>query len=121
MIGQPLELERDAPDRLRPRRLPAPRQRLDRAAVRGGVPDHRVARDRFGDQHGAIGAGGLQQPLDAAMLVAEHDLEKQHLLAVGLKAEVSRLDDAGVHRPDRDLVDLLPLDAEEGVRVPVHR
>src|SRR6185436_15802125 len=113
VVGQALQLERDAPDGLRPRRLPAPRQRLDRTAVRGGVSHDRIARDRFGHQHGPIRTRRLQQPLDAAMLVAEHDLEEEYLFTVALKAEVPRLDDAGVHRPDRDLVDLLPLDPEE--------
>ena len=42
-----------------------------------------------------------------AVLVAQHDLEEEHLLAVGLEPEVSGLDDAGVHRPDGDLVHLL--------------
>ena len=51
--------------------------------------------------------------LDAAVLVAERDLEVQHLLARALEAEVPRLDDAGVHRPDGDLVDLAALHAEE--------
>ena len=54
-----------------------------------------------------------QGALDAAVLVAERDLEVEHVLAVALEAEVARLDDAGVHRADRDLVDLLALDAEE--------
>ena len=37
-----------------------------------------------------------QRPLDAAVLVAERDLEVEHLLAVALEAEVAGLDDAGV-------------------------
>ncbi len=55
------------------------------------------------------------------MLVAQHDLQEQHLLAVGLEPEMPRLDDPGVHRPDGDLVDLLALDLEERVPLPVHR
>jgi hypothetical protein len=51
--------------------------------------------------------------LDAAVLVAERDLELEDVLAVALEAEVAGLDDAGVHRPDRDLVDRLALDAAE--------
>ena len=39
----------------------------------------------------------------------------EHLLAVRLKAEMPRLDDAGVHRADRDLVHLVALDPEERV------
>ena len=54
-----------------------------------------------------------QGPLDAAMLVAQRDLQVKDLLAVALEAEMPRLDDAGVDRTDRDLVDLLALDPEE--------
>ena len=54
-----------------------------------------------------------QRALDAAVLVAERDLQVEDLLAVALEAEVARLDDAGVHRADRDLVDLLALDPVE--------
>src|ERR1051326_3541123 len=72
-----------------------------------GVGDDRIARDGLRHQDRAGPLDGLQQPLHAAMLVAEHDLKREHLLAVGLEAEVSRLDDAGVYRPDRDLVQLV--------------
>ena len=54
-----------------------------------------------------------QGPLDAAVLVAQRDLQVEDVLAVALEAEVARLDDAGVDRPDGDLVDLLALDPEE--------
>src|SRR5207249_4568826 len=65
--------------------------------------------------------GALEQSLHAAVLVAEHDLEEQHLLAVRLKPEVPRLDDAGVYRADRDLVHLVASDLKKGVRLAVHR
>ncbi len=41
--------------------------------------------------YGAIGTRGLQQPLDAAMLIAQHDLEEQHLFAVGLEAGAAEM------------------------------
>ena len=47
------------------------------------------------------------------MLIAERDLQVKDLLAVALEAEMSRLDDAGVNRTDRDLVDLFAFDPEE--------
>ena len=48
-----------------------------------------------------------------AVLVAERDLQVEHLLAVALEAEMPRLDDAGVHRAHRHLVDLLAVAREE--------
>ena len=44
------------------------------------------------------------QRLDALMHVAEPLFEPHHGLAIGGEAEMSRLDDAGMHRADRDLV-----------------
>src|SRR5437763_1048275 len=121
MVRQALELQRDPADRLSARRLPAPREGFGRAAVRLRVPHDGVSRDRLGDQHAALAVRALEQSLHAPVLVAEHDLEEQHLLAVRLKPEVPRLDDAGVHRADRDLVHLVARDPEERVRLAVHR
>ena len=73
----------------------------------------RVARDRLDVVDGPLVRAADERPLDAAVLVAERDLEVEDLLAVALEAEVPRLDDAGVDRADRDLVDLLALDAVE--------
>ena len=52
-----------------------------------------------------------EQLLDAAMLVAELDLEVKNLLAVALKTEMPRLNHAGMHRPHTDLVNFLAFDA----------
>src|SRR5947209_1587723 len=51
-------------------------------------------------------------PLDAAMLVAQLDLQMEDMLPVALEAEVARLNDPRVHRPHRHLVRLRPFDAE---------
>ena len=45
-----------------------------------------------------------ERSLDAAVLVAERDLQVQDGLAVTLEAEVTGLDHAGVNRTDGDLV-----------------
>ena len=50
---------------------------------------------------------------DAAVLVAEGDLEMQYLLASTLKTEVARLDHARMHGTDGNLVDLASIDAKE--------
>ncbi len=54
-----------------------------------------------------------ERALDAAMLIAERDLEVKDLLAVALEPEVPGLDDAGVDRTDGHLVHLVALDPEE--------
>ncbi len=119
VVGQALQLEGDAAEGLRPWRFAAPRQGLQRAAVGACVADHRVAGDRLGDQHGARRRDGFEQALDAAVLVAEHDLEQQDVLAVGLEPEVPRLDDPGMHRADGHLVHLVARDAREGIALRV--
>ncbi len=55
----------------------------------------------------------LEALLDALVRVAQALLEAQHLLADDREAEMSGLDDAGVHRPDRDLVHAVAFDADE--------
>ncbi len=113
MVGQPLQLEGDAAQRLGAERDLAAGERLDRLAVGRRVADRRVAGDRLHRVERALGRPADERPLDAAVLVAERDLQVEDLLAVALEAEVPRLDDAGVDRADRDLVDLLALDAVE--------
>ncbi len=77
------------------------------------MADRRVAGERLGVVDRTRRRPAAQGLLDAAVLVAERDLEVEDLLAVALEAEVSGLDDAGVDRADRDLVDLVALDAVE--------
>src|SRR5438128_1695016 len=81
-------------------------ERLDRPAEGFGVTDHRIAGDRLRHRHRALDRRPLDQALDAAVLVPEHDLQEQHFLAVRLEAKMAGLDDPGVDRPDRHLVHL---------------
>ena len=80
--------------------------------------DDRVAGDRLRDQDGVRPPARLQQALDSPVLIAEHDLEEEHFLAVCLEAEMPRFDDARVHRPHGDLVHLLAVDLEERILAP---
>ncbi len=113
--GQPLELERERAQCVRARRDFTAAERLERLRVRESVADGRVARQLLDLVHRARVRPPDQRALEAAVLVAEHDLEVQHLLAVALEAEVAGLDDAGVHGPDGDLVHLIAFHAEERV------
>ena len=53
--------------------------------------------------------------LDALVHIAEPLLEPHHRLAAGGEAEMPRLDDPGMHRADRYLVQALAFDRQEGV------
>ena len=53
------------------------------------------------------------------MDVAEAFFEPHHRLAIDGEAEVARLDDAGVHRPDRDLEDTFAFDPAERKGLPL--
>ena len=53
--------------------------------------------------------------VDALVHIAQPLLEPHHGLAVGGEAEMAGLDDAGVHRADRNLVQVLALGGQEGV------
>ena len=60
-----------------------------------------------------VAASRPQQRLDALVRVAEPLLQPHHGLAVAGEAEMPGLDDAGMHRADRDLVQVLALDRQE--------
>ena len=55
------------------------------------------------------------QPVDALVDVAQALLEPHHRLAVGGEAEMPGLDDPGVHRADRNLMQVLAFDRQKGV------
>ena len=117
MIGQPLQLghQRAQPDGAR-RRLDC-RARPRRRARRRG---HRrpCCRRRCGRRACAArsSVAPCHQPLDALVDIAEPLLQPHHGLAIGGEAEMAGLDDAGMHRPDRDLVQALALGRQEGDR-----
>ena len=113
VVRQALELERDAAQGLRARRLLALRKRLHHLAIRRGVSDAGVARQRLRIVDRALVRPADQRVLDPAVLIAEGDLEVEDVLAVALEAEVPGLDDPGVDRADRHLVDLVALHAVE--------
>ena len=68
-----------------------------------------TARSRTALRH----LGAVHQTFDALVHVAQPLLEAHHRLAVGGEAEVTGLDDAGMDRADRYLVQPLALDRQE--------
>ena len=85
-------------------------QSFDRLAIGRGVADRRVAGQRFHVVDRAFVRAADERPLDAAVLIAEVNLQVKHVLAVALEAKAARLDHAGMHRADGDFVNLAPLD-----------
>jgi hypothetical protein len=59
------------------------------------------------------------QPLDAFVDITEPLFETHHGLPAGGEAEMPRLDDAGMHRPDRDLMQMFALDGQKFVGLAV--
>src|SRR5215510_10345249 len=79
------------------------------------VGDRAVSRGAAGQPRGLVEGCARHQPFDALVHVAEALFQPHHRLAAGGEAEVPGLDDAGVHRTDRDLVQALALDRQEDV------
>ena len=121
VVVEPLHLEEHHARPGGARRGLGPRQRLDRLAVGQGMPHGRVARDPFRQLQALVRPAPLEQLLRPLVGEVETRLHVQDGLAVDAEAEVSRLDDPRVHRADRDFVDSLPFDADEGEGAPVVR
>src|SRR5262249_4014365 len=104
MVGKTLELshERAEPDGAI-RNLDLER-RLD--GLRKGEPvgDGTVPRCPPRELRPLVEAGSGHERVGALVHVAEPLLEPHHRLAIGREAKMPRLDDAGMDRPDRDLM-----------------
>ena len=121
MIGQPLQLRHQRAQVNRARR------HLDLQRRLGGLREG----DRIGDRAVARGAAGkacrlLQrrarhQRFDALVRIAEPLFQPHHVLAVGGEAEMARLDDAGMHRADRNLVQRVAFAGQELVGLALSR
>src|SRR5581483_576630 len=81
------------------------------------VGDGAVARHPAGKSRGKLERRAGHQRLGALVRVAKPLFEPHHRLAVGRETEVPWLDDAGVHRPDRDLVQALAFRRQEAIRL----
>ena len=120
MIGDALELrhQRAEPDGAR-RNFDLER-RLDRLREGERVSDGAVARGAARKRGAPLDARARHQRLDALMHIAEPLFEPHDGLAVGGEAEMSGLDDAGMDRADRNLVEALALDRQERVGARPH-
>ncbi len=113
MIGQPLQLCHQCPQIPRAGRRFDAERRLDRVRKRDAIGNSAVARGARGKPCGFLDRRPGHQRLDPLVHVAEPLFEPHHRLAAGGEAEMSRLDDSGMHRTDRDLMQALALDRKE--------
>jgi hypothetical protein len=79
------------------------------------VPDGGVAADPFGHWQGVGGGASFEEFLQSFVDEPEAGLEFEDGLADYGEPEVAGFDQAGVHGPDRDLVDARAFDGEERV------
>ena len=101
---------------------PGPTARAAGSTRAGQLFDRLRVRQRVGDRADAAGAlhdrqrrgerAALDQLLEPAMHEEEPGVEVEDALADRREAEVAGLDDAGVDRADRELVDALAVDLE---------
>ena len=107
VVVEPLQLESDAPDEPGPRRGVDAGNLLECLAVAQAVRDRADPADTLGDVERVERREPLHPLLQPAMRVEQARVEIEHGLADRREAEVTRFDDAGVDRADRDLEDAL--------------
>ena len=117
VIGDPLTLQHQRAQPAGTYRNDAACRRLERHAVCPRIRNRAVTRHPSGKamplERGQFG----ETPLHALVHVAEALLQAQHLLADHREAEVARLDDPGMYRTDRDLVNAVAFDVHERIVV----
>src|SRR3989339_332657 len=86
---------------------------FDILAIGERMPDSRVSGSGFHQMKRTRIRAINQRALDTAVLIAERNLKMENLLAMTLKAEMPRFDDAGMNRPDGDLMDFFAFDTIE--------
>src|SRR5665647_1800174 len=107
VVVEPLQLESDATDEPGPRRGVDVGNLLECLTVTQAVRDRADPTDTLGDVKRIERREPLHPLFQPAMRVEQARVEIEHGLADRRKAKVTRFDDAGVDRADRDLEDAL--------------
>ena len=117
MAGQAFQFGEDDPAVRGARRHGHAGDLLDRLAIGQAVGQRFVAGNPFGKIIAAFQALAFAELFKALVHKIELCLEVDDRFAGDAEAEVPRFDDAGVHRPDRDLVNAFAFDAGEADRL----
>ena len=115
MIGQPFQLGHQRAQIDRARRRLHLQCGFDGLGEGEGISDRAVARGARGELGGLLQRRAAHQRLDALVHITEPLLQPHHVLAIGGEAEMAGLDDAGMHGPDRNLMQRLAFGGEERV------
>ena len=115
MVGEPLEFrqQRAQPDcAVRHDKL---QRRLGGLRKRIGIGDGAVARYASGELDGALETGAGHQPFDTLVGISQPLFQPDHGFPAGGKPEMSGLDDARMHRTDRNLMQAVAFDRQEAI------
>ena len=116
VIGEPLHFGHQRAQPVGSRRNRDAERRLGGAREGDLIGDRAVAADAARQLGAARQIGARHQRVDALVDVAEPLLQPRDGLAGGVKAEMAGFDDAGVHRPDGNLVQARAFRGEKRVR-----
>src|SRR5689334_2699883 len=116
MIGDAFKLRHERAQIDRPRRRLEFQRGLGRPRKSVGIRDRaipgRAARELCRSREGKAG----HELLNPFVHITEPLLQSHHALAIGSKTEMARLDDAGMHRPNRNLMQPLTFHGQKDVR-----
>ena len=121
MIRQPLELRHEGAQPHGAGRWLCRAGGFGGAGKSIGISNRGVARGASCEESAVRQVGARNQAFDALVDIAETLFEPNHGLAIRSEAEMPRLDDAGMNRPDRNLMEAGPLGGQERVGHAVDR
>ena len=121
VVCDPLELGHDAAQPHGARWRPEIERTLHRLHERPRAGDRAVAREPRRDARGWLEILTGHEPFDALVGVAETLFEAHYRLAARREAKVAGLDDSGMDRTDRDLVQAWSFGGQEAIRRPLDR
>ena len=119
VVGEALELRHQSAQPNGARRNFDSERRFHSAGKGEAIGDRAVAGGPRRERAAAVDRGAQHEGFDALMGVAQTLFEPDHRLAIRGKTEMARLDDPGMHRPNRDLMQAFALGRKEPVRFPI--